>query len=121
MVRRVLTRLLHTIDLRQVIVIADQGFADVALLMKLEQFGVKFIIRVKVSTKVQVQGCWWRLGDIGFWAMNATVVWERFFTAKAARSAAGCQNAEPGMAKTSWTSGTGIASTGDVSTSGREL
>lgn len=51
---------------RRLIVTADRGFADVALVDVLNELGVEFIIRVKGSTKVCVQGQWRSLSTLGF-------------------------------------------------------
>lgn len=45
---------------------ADRGFADVALFEWLEQLGIRFVIRVKSSTKVWWQGQWRPLGTVRF-------------------------------------------------------
>jgi hypothetical protein len=57
-IRRVITRVQGAIGRRRLIVTADRGFADVALVDVLTELGVEFIIRVKGSTKVCVQGQW---------------------------------------------------------------
>jgi hypothetical protein len=56
--RRVLTRVRREIGRRRLILTADRGFADVALVDVLTELGVEFIIRVKGSTKVSFQGQW---------------------------------------------------------------
>ncbi len=63
---RVLSRLLQVVDKRRVIVTADRGFADVPLFELLESFEVKYVIRVKASTKVCLKGHWMRLAQIRF-------------------------------------------------------
>lgn len=45
---------------------ADRGFADVELFELLEQLGIRFIIRVKSSTKGWWQGRWCPLGSVRF-------------------------------------------------------
>jgi hypothetical protein len=65
-IRRVITRVQRTLGRRRVIVTADRGFADVALVDVLTALGVEFIIRVKGSTKVCVQGQWRPLHTLGF-------------------------------------------------------
>jgi hypothetical protein len=45
---------------------ADRGFADVELFELLERLGIRFIIRVKSSTKVGWQGQWRPLGSVRF-------------------------------------------------------
>jgi hypothetical protein len=64
--RRVLTRVQGEIGPRRVLVTADRGFADVALVEVLTELGVEFIIRVKGSTKVYFQGQWRPLRTLGF-------------------------------------------------------
>ena len=65
-IRRVLTRVQREIGPRRVLVTADRGFADVALVEVLTELGVEFIIRVKGSTKVYFQGQWRPLRTLGF-------------------------------------------------------
>jgi Transposase DDE domain len=65
-IRRVITRVQGAIGRRRLIVTADRGFADVALVEVLTELGVEFIIRVKGSTKVCVQGQWRHLHTLGF-------------------------------------------------------
>lgn len=65
-IRRVITRVQRTIGRRRLIVTADRGFADVALVDVLTALGVEFIIRVKGSTKVYLQGHWRPLHTLGF-------------------------------------------------------
>ena len=64
--RRALTRVQQVIGHRRLIVTADRGFADVALVDVLSELGVEFIIRVKGSTKVWCQGHWRNLHTLGF-------------------------------------------------------
>jgi hypothetical protein len=65
-IRRAITRVQRWIGRRRVIVTADRGFADVALMEVLSALGVEFIIRVKGSTKVCVRGQWRALQTLGF-------------------------------------------------------
>jgi hypothetical protein len=65
-IRRVLTRVQRQIGHRRLIVTADRGFADVALVEVLTVWGVEFIIRVKGSTKVYFHGQWRPLHTLGF-------------------------------------------------------
>lgn len=51
---------------RCLLVTADRGFADVALVDVLTELGVEFIIRVKGSTKVCLQGQWRNLHTLRF-------------------------------------------------------
>ncbi len=64
--RRALTRVQQVIGRRRLIVTADRGFADVALVEVLSELGVEFIIRVKGSTKVYFQGQWRQLHTLCF-------------------------------------------------------
>jgi hypothetical protein len=65
-IRRAVTRVQQVIGQRRLIVTADRGFADVALVDVLSALGVEFIIRVKGSTKVCLQGQWRKLDTLGF-------------------------------------------------------
>jgi len=65
-IRRVVTRVQGGIGGRRLIVTADRGFADVALVEVLTALGVEFLIRVKGSTKVYWQGQWRQLQTLGF-------------------------------------------------------
>ena len=65
-IRRVLTRVQREIGPRRVRVTADRGFADVALVEVLTEWGAEFILRVKGSTQVDVQGRWRPLRTLGF-------------------------------------------------------
>jgi DDE family transposase len=65
-IRRAITRTQAAIGRRRVIVTADRGFADVALVEVLTALGVEFIIRVKGSTKVYFHGQWCPLHTLGF-------------------------------------------------------
>ena len=65
-IRRVITRVQRGLGRRRVMVTADRGFADVALVEVLTALDVEFIIRVKGSTKVCVQGQWRSLNTLGF-------------------------------------------------------
>src|SRR2546430_16347460 len=65
-IRRALTRVRRTIGRRRLIVTADRGFADVALVEVLTELGVEFIMRVKGSTKVYFQGQWRPLRTLCF-------------------------------------------------------
>ena len=64
--RRAVSRVQQAIGSRRIILTADRGFADVALVDVLTDLGVEFIIRVKGSTKVCVQGRWRALSTVGF-------------------------------------------------------
>jgi hypothetical protein len=65
-IRRVITRVQQVIGRRRLIVTADRGFADVALVDVLTEVGGEFIIRVKGTTKVCVQGQWRPLHTLPF-------------------------------------------------------
>lgn len=65
-IRRVISRVQRTLGRRRVLVTADRGFAEVALVEVLTELGVAFIIRVKGSTKVCVQGQWRHRHTLGF-------------------------------------------------------
>jgi hypothetical protein len=65
-IRRAVRRVQGGSGRRRLIVTADRGFADVALVDVLTELGVEFIIRVKGSTKVCVQGQWRPLHTLGF-------------------------------------------------------
>lgn len=64
-IRRAVTRVQQRSSHRRVIVTADRGFADVALVEVLSALGVEFILRVKGSTKVCIQGQWRHLHALG--------------------------------------------------------
>jgi hypothetical protein len=65
-IRRTITRVQREIGRRRLIVTADRGFADVALVDVLTELGVEFIIRVKGSTKIYFQGQWRNLHTLHF-------------------------------------------------------
>jgi Transposase DDE domain len=65
-IRRVMTRVQQAIGRRRLLVTADRGFADVALVDVLTEVGGEFIIRVKGTTKVCVQGQWRPLHTLPF-------------------------------------------------------
>jgi Transposase DDE domain len=65
-IRRAITRVQRAIGSRRLIVTADRGFADVALVEVLSALGVEFIIRVKGNTKVYFQGQWCTLPTLRF-------------------------------------------------------
>ncbi len=65
-IRRAITRVQQAIGRRRLIVTADRGFADVALVEVLTALGVEFIIRVKGSTKVCWRGQWRNLQTLRF-------------------------------------------------------
>jgi Transposase DDE domain len=65
-IRRVVTRVQGTLGSRRLSVPADRGFADVALVDVLSVLGGEFIIRVKGSTTICVQGQWRNLHPLSF-------------------------------------------------------
>jgi hypothetical protein len=65
-IRRALTRGQREIGRRRLIVTADRGFAEVALVEVLTALGVEFLIRVKGSTQVYCQGQWCHLHTLRF-------------------------------------------------------
>lgn len=65
-IRRAVRRVQEASGRRRVMLTADRGFADVALVDVLSELGVEFIIRVKGSTKVCVQGQWRALHTVPF-------------------------------------------------------
>ena len=65
-IRRAVTRVQRAMGRRRVLITADRGFADVALVDVLTELGVAFIIRVKGSTKVAWQGQWRALHTVPF-------------------------------------------------------
>ena len=65
-IRRVLTRGQQAIGGRRLLVPADRGCADVALGDVLTEVGGEFILRVKGTTKVCVQGQWRARSTLGF-------------------------------------------------------
>jgi hypothetical protein len=64
MVRRAITRVLRTIGRRRMRVGAERGGADVALFALLAELGVAFVMCVKRSTKVCVDGTWRQLRTV---------------------------------------------------------
>ncbi len=60
-IRRALTRVQREIGPGRLIVTAERGFAEVALVAVLTEVGVEFVIRVKGTTKVSCQGQWCNL------------------------------------------------------------
>src|SRR5215471_8355046 len=65
-IRRAVTRVLRKVGPRRLRVTADRGFADIALFTLLMELRVAFLIRVKKSTKVCVDGTWRKLSTLGF-------------------------------------------------------
>jgi hypothetical protein len=65
-IRRAVTRVQRAIGHRRVLLTADRGFADVALVDVLNELGVAFILRVKGGTKVAWHGRWRTLQTVPF-------------------------------------------------------
>jgi Transposase DDE domain len=65
-IRRAVTRVLRKVGRRRVRVVADRGFADVALFALLAELRVAFVIRVKKRTKVFIEGGWAKLRTLPF-------------------------------------------------------
>jgi len=65
-IRRAVRRVQGAIGGRRLMVTADRGFADVALVEGLSELGVEFLIRVKGGTKVCLQGQWCKLNTLRF-------------------------------------------------------
>ncbi len=65
-IRRAVRRVQAVIRQRRLIVTADRGFADVALVEVLSELGVEFLIRVKGNTKVCFEGQWRQLQRLRF-------------------------------------------------------
>jgi hypothetical protein len=65
-IRRVIMRVQRAMGRRRLIVTADRGFADVALVEVLPDLGVEFILQIKGSTKVAFQGQWRNLHTMSF-------------------------------------------------------
>jgi hypothetical protein len=67
-VKRAFKLIFESVPPRRVRLTADRGFADTALFELLDSLGVRFVIRVKSSTKVCLQGAWVNLHRVGFGA-----------------------------------------------------
>jgi len=65
-IRRALQLLFQYAGRSRVVLTADRGFADEPLFAQLQQMRVRFVIRVKGSTKVCYRGQWQKLNRIGF-------------------------------------------------------
>src|ERR671937_1582532 len=65
-IRRALTRVIRKVGRRRVRVVADRGFADVALFTLLTDLKVAFVIRVKKSTKICIGGVWRQFDTLRF-------------------------------------------------------
>jgi len=65
-IRRAVRRVQAALGRRRLLVTADRGFADVALVDVLTELGVECIIRVTGRTKVWFQGQWCQLHSLRF-------------------------------------------------------
>jgi hypothetical protein len=65
-IRRAVGRVAKAVGKRRVIVTADRGCADVALLTVLNQLGITFLIRVQAGTHVSCRGKWCTWGPWRF-------------------------------------------------------
>jgi DDE family transposase len=65
-IRRAVTRVMQKVGRRRVRVTADRGFADVALFAVLSELRVAFVLRVKRSTNVRLDGHWQPLSTLRF-------------------------------------------------------
>ena len=64
--RRALQLLCQYVSRGRVVLTADRGFADEALFAQLQQLRVRFVMRVKGSTKVCYRRQWQKLNRLGF-------------------------------------------------------
>jgi hypothetical protein len=67
-VKRAFKLIFEYVPPRRVRLTADRGFADTALFELLDALEVRFVIRVKGSTKVQLAGAWVNLQRVGLCA-----------------------------------------------------
>jgi hypothetical protein len=65
-IKRAFQIIVQYVALKRIRLTADRGFADVELFELLQPLGIRFIIRVKSSTKVWWQGQWCALGGVRF-------------------------------------------------------
>jgi hypothetical protein len=65
-IRRAITRIIRKVGRRRVRVVAERGFADVALCALLSALGVAFVMCVKKSTQVCANGIWQTLSGLRF-------------------------------------------------------
>ena len=65
-IKRAYQIIVQYIDPNGIRLTADRGFADVELFELLEQLGIRFVIRVKSSTKVRWRGQWCSLRAVCF-------------------------------------------------------
>jgi len=65
-IKHALKAVINQIGARRLIVTADRGFADVELAQLFESFNVEYVIRVKKSVKVFINGQWIAIGQMRF-------------------------------------------------------
>jgi Transposase DDE domain len=65
-IKRAFQIMVQHVALKRIRLTADRGFADVELFELIDQWGIRFVIRVKSSTKVWWQGQWCSLGSMRF-------------------------------------------------------
>ena len=65
-IKRAFTLIFQYIAPPRVRLTADRGFADVALFALLDTLGIRYIIRVKGSVKVELHGQWGKLNTLRF-------------------------------------------------------
>lgn len=64
--QHVLTTVCSVIGARRIIFTADRAFADEALAVLLDAWGLAYVIRARASTKVRVRGQWVQLQAVAF-------------------------------------------------------
>jgi hypothetical protein len=65
-IKRAFTRIFQSVAPHRVHLTADRGFADADLFAVLETLGIRYIIRVKGSVKVDLDGQWRKLNSMRF-------------------------------------------------------
>lgn len=65
-VKRAFTLIFQYVAPQRVRLTADRGFADTALFALLDELGIRYIIRVKGSVKVELEGQWCKLNTLRF-------------------------------------------------------
>lgn len=65
-VKRAFTMIFKVVAPRRVRLTADRGFADTGLFALLDALRIRFVIRVKGSTKIERRGRWVKLNTVGF-------------------------------------------------------
>lgn len=76
-VRVLFAEVLAGVERCRFILTADRWFADVDLLDLLDEMGVSYIIRTKSSYKVVIDGCWRKLGSLGWRGNQRRRAWGR--------------------------------------------